>query len=52
MSKTCGDTARFNRLRKAKIARRQTARELKVKLALAHVPAVDATIPAAESVKS
>jgi len=29
MSKTCGDTARFNRIRKQKIARRQRARELR-----------------------
>jgi len=29
MSKTCGDTARFNRLRKQKIARRQNVRELR-----------------------
>jgi len=52
MSKTCGDTARFNRLRKAKIARRQNARALKVRLALAHVPAADAAIPSVSSVKS
>ncbi len=29
MSKTCGDTARFNRIRKQKIARRQKVRELR-----------------------
>jgi len=29
MSKTCGDMARFNRLRKQKIARRQRVRELR-----------------------
>lgn len=29
MSKTCGDMARFNRLRKQKIARRQSVRELR-----------------------
>ena len=29
MSKTCGDMARFNRLRKRKIARRQRVRELR-----------------------
>jgi hypothetical protein len=35
MSKNSGDTARFNRLRKQKIARRQMVRELRVKLATA-----------------
>jgi hypothetical protein len=29
MSKTCGDMARFNRLRKQKIARRQNVRALR-----------------------
>jgi len=33
MSKLHGDTARFHRLRKQKIARRQMARELRLKLA-------------------
>jgi hypothetical protein len=35
MSKNSGDTARFNRLRKQKIARRQMVRELRLKLATA-----------------
>ena len=29
MSKMCGDTARFHRIRKRKIARRQSVRELR-----------------------
>jgi hypothetical protein len=33
MSKQCGDQARFNRLRKQKIARRLKTRELKAALA-------------------
>lgn len=32
MSKTCGDTARFNRLRKQKIRLRERAREMRVAL--------------------
>jgi len=35
MSKTCGDMARFNRLRKQKIARRQNVRELRAAIAAA-----------------
>ncbi len=35
MSKTCGDTARFNRIRKQNIARRLMVRELRLKLAAA-----------------
>jgi len=38
MSKTCGDTARFNRLRKQKIARRQNVRELRAAIDAAKVP--------------
>jgi hypothetical protein len=35
MSKQCGDTARFNRIRKQNTARRLKVRELQQKLALA-----------------
>jgi hypothetical protein len=35
MSKQCGDTARFNRIRKQNTARRLKMRELRQKLALA-----------------
>jgi len=42
VSKTHGDQARFNRLRKQKIARRQSAQALREKLALAKVPVADA----------
>jgi hypothetical protein len=33
MSKTCGDTARYNRLRKQKIANRMKIRELRAAIA-------------------
>jgi hypothetical protein len=39
MSKMCGDTARFNRIRKRKIAWRAMVRELKLKLNPAPLPA-------------
>jgi hypothetical protein len=48
MSKQCGDTARFNRIRKQNTARRLKVRELQEKLALAparSVPAVKAKPP-------
>jgi hypothetical protein len=38
MSKNSGDTARFNRLRKQKIAKRQMVRELRLKLAATAAP--------------
>jgi hypothetical protein len=38
MSKTCGDMARFNRLRKQKIARRQNVRELRAAIEAAKTP--------------
>lgn len=41
MSKMCGDTARFHRIRKRKIAWRAMVRELKLKLNPAPLP-VDA----------
>jgi len=44
MSKTCGDTARFNRLRKHKIAMRTKVRELRAALEAqkaASVPVAD-----------
>jgi len=37
MSKTCGDMARFNRLRKQKIARRQNVRELRAAIEAAKI---------------
>jgi hypothetical protein len=49
MSKTCGDTARFHRLRKAKIARREKVRELRAKLGIAAAPAA---VPEAEAQKT
>ncbi len=45
MSKTCGDTARFHRLRKQKINRRARIRELQA--AIAAKKAADAPKPAA-----
>jgi len=39
MSKQCGDTARFHRIRKQNAARRLKVRELQHKLALAADPA-------------
>jgi hypothetical protein len=45
MSKTCGDMARFNRLRKRKIARRKSVRELRA--ALEAAKAVKTAKPAA-----
>jgi hypothetical protein len=41
MSKQHGDKARFHRLRKQQIARRQHVRALRDRLALARVPAVE-----------
>ena len=41
MSKQSGDTARAHRIRKQNIARRLKVRELRVKLALAAVPAAN-----------
>jgi hypothetical protein len=41
MSKHSGDTARAHRVRKQNIARRMKVRELRIKLALAAVPAAD-----------
>ncbi|MEQ1884804.1 MAG: hypothetical protein ABL967_07055 [Bryobacteraceae bacterium] len=32
MSKTCGDTARFNRIRKQKIAKRASIRKLRAEI--------------------
>ena len=45
MSKTCGDTARFHRIRKRNIARRLMVRQLREKLVLAATDAAKALKP-------
>jgi len=50
MSKRNGDKARFHRIRKQKIARRQSVRELRDGLALAHPAIVTAPAKSTEKV--
>jgi len=47
MSKTCGDTARFHRLRKQKIARRLRNRALQAEIAARKAVSAEKVKPAA-----
>jgi hypothetical protein len=47
MSKTCGDTARFHRLRKQKIARRARNRALQAEIAARKAATTEKSKPAA-----
>jgi len=47
MSKTCGDTARFHRLRKQKIARRARNRALQAEIAARKAANAEKSKPAA-----
>jgi len=49
MSKMCGDTARYNRIRKQRIAKRSLARELQAEIVARRAlvpPAAEKPIPA------